>query len=114
MTNDITVYDGFNENVITLFDGGCEVGAPVKVDEDENAAPCDEDDAFLGVCVGLRAGLAAVQTNGCVRCAYSGDITAPGAYELTSDGSGGVAPGSGRLCYVLRVDETNGEIEFLM
>ena len=114
MAKDLIAFDGYNENVITLPDGGCEVGEPVKVDEDGAAVTCDESDAFLGVCVGLRAGLAAVQTNGCVRCAFSGEISAPGAYSLVSDGSGGVAPGGGRLCYVLKVDETEGEIEFLM
>lgn len=86
--------------------GGCKVGNS------------QEGEAFHGMVLWTKGGVATVQVRGFVTCWYSGAAPTVGYQQLVSDGMGGVKVGAGtgenphRL--VVDVDETNAMVTFLM
>jgi len=85
---------------------GVESGQVVKVSGSGQVGPCAAGDAFAGVALTPRAGMAAVQVKGFCTVASTGGLT-PGRAVLAADGQGGVKPGEagGVPALVVSVEE---------
>ena len=107
-------FNGYNENVLTFIadSGITEPGVPVKMSADGTVEKCGGNEAFCGICVGLRDGYAAVQLSGYVRTPAGGKI-AVGYKKLAADGNGGVAVNSSGREFLV-VDSTATEIGFIL
>ena len=107
-------FNGFGENVATFIADNSltEAGVPVKITGDGTVGKCGGNEAFCGVCVGLRDGFAAVQLAGYVRMPALAKIDA-GYRKLAAGSQGDVAVNSvGRELLV--VDSTANEIGFIL
>ena len=72
-----------------LADSGVKGGQVVKLTGNGQVGPCSAGDAFCGVALEPRAGLAAVQVKGFVTVSCTGSLTL-GWTALAADGKGGV------------------------
>ena len=72
-----------------LADSGVKGGQVVKLTGNGQVGPCSAGDAFCGVALEPRAGLAAVQVKGFVTVSTTGSLT-PGWANVEADGNGGV------------------------
>ena len=85
-------FEGIGAVVATFSAGeGVKGGQPVKLTGNGAVGPCSAGEAFCGVAMEPRAGLAAVQVGGFVTVPSSGDV-AVGRATLVADGNGGVKP----------------------
>ena len=71
-----------------LADSGVKGGQVVKLTGNGQVGPCSAGDAFCGVALEPRAGLAAVQVKGFVRVKTADTLTVGGA-GVAGDGDGG-------------------------
>lgn len=107
-------FKGYGENVLTFIADSSlnKSGVPVKISADGTVAKCSANDAFCGVCVGLRNGYAAVQLAGYVRLPAASKI-AVGYKKLAATAAGGAAVNeSGKE--VLVTDSTATEVGFIL
>ncbi|MBQ6387913.1 MAG: hypothetical protein IJH96_04750 [Ruminococcus sp.] len=99
-------FKGFNENVITFIAaaGLTATGVPVKMSTDGAVTASGNGDPFIGVCVGLRNGYAAVQVSGYAELPAAAKITV-GYQNLAVNSSGKVAANAnGREYLVVDAD----------
>lgn len=83
-------FDGVGAVVATfLADEGVKGGQVVKTTGNGQVGPCAAGEAFCGVALEPRAGMAAVQVKGFVTVASSGGLTV-GCKTLVANGQGGV------------------------
>ncbi|MEE0844362.1 MAG: hypothetical protein U0L75_08530, partial [Ruminococcus sp.] len=70
-------FKGFNENVLTFIAAAAltETGVPVKMSADGTVTKSGNGDPFIGICVGLRNGYAAVQVAGYAELPAAAKIT---------------------------------------
>ena len=85
-------FKGFNENVLTFIAASAltETGVPVKMSNDGTVTKSGNGDPFIGVCVGLRNGYAAVQVAGYTEFPAAAKITV-GYQNLAANSAGKVA-----------------------
>ena len=96
-------FNGFNEQVTTFeADSTVTEGCMVKMKSTGTVTKCSADDAFLGVCLNVRDGYAAVQVEGFVEAALTGEVTV-GDSILVAAASGVKAAESGKSYRVLSV-----------
>lgn len=102
-------FNGFNEQVTTFMaDNTVTEGCMVKMKSSGTVTKCAADDAFLGVCLNVRDGYAAVQVEGYVETASTGEISV-GDSALAAAASGVKAAQSGSAYRVIFVgDDTVG------
>lgn len=68
-------FSGFNENVLTFeYTGALKAGDPVKMSASSKVMKAGTGDVFIGKCVHIRDGYAAVQTQGYVEMNKSGTV----------------------------------------
>ena len=99
-------FKGFNENVLTFIAAAAltETGVPVKMSADGTVTVSGNGDPFIGVCVGLRNGYAAVQVAGYAEFPAAAKITV-GYQTLAANSSGKVAANAnGREYLVVDAD----------
>ena len=85
-------FDGIGAVVATFTaDAGVKGGQLVKMTGNGSVGPCAAGDAFCGVALEPRAGLAAVLVGGFVTVPSSGGVTV-GRAALVADEKGGVKP----------------------
>ncbi len=107
-------FDGFEERVLTFNDDGtCVKGQPVSMTDPDTVGLSAEGDAFIGVCLAARDGVAAVQMGGFVCLGFSGDAPALGRTALCADGDGGVKAGAGVPAVVVQLDELDETVGFI-
>lgn len=109
--------NGFAEAIITLhMAGSAAKGAPVSINANLTAAPSGADEPFAGfLSAAPKGGCAGVQVGGYVEAPYSGAAPALGHTALAADGSGKIKTAAGGpLRLVLKVDETNKTVGFLL
>jgi hypothetical protein len=107
-------FNGFNENVLTFIADASltKTGVPVKITGDGTVGACGGNEAFCGICVGLRDGYAAVQLSGYIRGKANVKIE-PGYKRLASGSTGDIATNAcGREYLVLY--STANEIGFIL
>nr|DAU20912.1 MAG TPA: hypothetical protein [Caudoviricetes sp.] len=70
-------FNGYGENVATFIADSSvtKAGVPVKISADGTVSKCSANDAFCGICVGVRDGYASVQLSGYVTVATSAKLT---------------------------------------
>lgn len=95
---------GYDEGVLTFIAGsGVTEGTLVKITANGTVAKCSSGDPFIGVCVGVRDGYAAVQVKGYAELPYTGSVSV-GYRKLASNGSDkATANDNGRNLLVLSV-----------
>jgi hypothetical protein len=116
-------YSGINKEVVTVLLAAAivvaDIGKPVKVSADNTVDLAAVENPFPGVLdqVDPSGGLGALQYCGPVTVPYTG-APALNRQELVANGAGGVKPpavaGTGRMYFVLNIDETAGTITFLL
>lgn len=82
-------FDGYGENVLTFeAASGLAVGDLVKISANGTVAKCSktEGEAFCGICVNVRDGLAGVQLKGYCRVKYTGSLALGFQSVGTTDG----------------------------
>lgn len=107
-------FNGYGEQVTTFIadDTLTQPGVPVAVSDNGTVKPCDENENFCGVCVGVRNGYAAVQTAGFVTMPATAKIGV-GYQKLTTGAGGTVATGAeGRELLV--VESGEDEVGFIL
>lgn len=88
-------FNGYMENVLTLeCTSTVDTGDLVKMSASGKVTKASANDAFVGVCVGVSGGYAAVQLNGYVEAAKSGTVNV-GYNKLAAASSGVKAAESG-------------------
>ena len=102
-------FNGYGENVATFSAESAltEAGVPVKMSGDGTVTKCVADDDFIGICVSVRDGYAAVQLSGYARFATNSKITV-GFQQLAAAANGKIAIKSGGR-KLLVVDSTATE-----
>lgn len=107
-------FNGFRENTATFIADSSltEPGVLVKMSGDATVAKCNANEAFCGVCVGLRGGYAAVQLSGYVRVPAAAKITA-GYKKLAADNNGKAALNTSGT-EVLVVESTSDQVGFIL
>lgn len=101
-------FNGANENVLTFIADSSITGAgvPVKVTADGTVSKCGANDAFCGLCVGVRDGYAAVQISGYAVFAAASKLAA-GYKKLAATAAGKVAVNeNGRELLVINSTDT--------
>lgn len=99
-------FSGFNENVLTFeCVGTLNPGDLVKVSASCKVTKASANDDFIGVCVSVRNGYAAVQIAGYVEVAKSGTITV-GYNKLVAASAAVKTAESGIDRLVIYVDDT--------
>lgn len=84
-------FQGFHETAATFdVSGNLTEGAPVKLSGNGEVTACGASDAFCGVALAVREGLATVQLGGYAVVNYTGTAPSVGYNELAADGQGGV------------------------
>lgn len=69
-------FKGYGENVATfLAADGLQAGDLVKMSGNFTVAAATEDSDFVGVCLGVRDGYAAVQTSGYTEVVFTGELS---------------------------------------
>lgn len=89
-------FNGYGENVATFLAASTlKEGNLVKITSNYTASPASSGDDFVGICVGVRDGYAAVQLSGYVEVPASAQITlgrtgiiAGGSSAVTSSQTG--------------------------
>ncbi len=100
-------YNGYQENVLTFeCDGTVEKGDLVAMASSGKVAKAAENSAFIGKCLSVKGGYAAVQLSGYVETAKSGTISM-GYTKLVAAASGAKTGSSGKECLVIYSDDTN-------
>ena len=114
MANHNIGFDGFEERVLTFCDDEtCVKNAPVVMTEGETVGLGGAGDAFIGVCLACRDGVAAVQMGGFVCLPYTGDAPDLGRTTLCADGEGGVKRGDGVPVTVVQLNELDETVGFI-
>ena len=106
-------FNGFNENVLTFIaDSTVEEGMPVKISADGTVSKCANNDAFCGLCVGVREGYATVQLTGYAVFPAGAKVTV-GYTKLAVNSEGKVAANNSGREYLV-VDSTATEIGIIL
>lgn len=104
---------GIGQLMVTMLDGGVQVGQPCKLTNGKTAAAAGSGDPIHGVCLWRRDGLAGVQIKGFTTLDYTGQAPQVGYQALSGNGTGGVAvSSSGPERLVADVDETANTVTF--
>lgn len=99
-------FNGFNEQTATFETSGTvNAGEPVMISD--NGTVSAANGAFCGICVGTRAGYAAVQLGGYIRVPYSGTLSVGFAPLVGNSGKIKSDSTNGRNILVVDVDTTN-------
>ena len=99
-------FSGFNENVLTFeYTGTLNKGDLVKMSASSKVTKASANDEFIGVCLHIRDGYAAVQVKGYVECAKSGTVNV-GYNKLVTASDGVKTAESGVDRLVIYVDTT--------
>ena len=105
-------FNGFNERVLTFMaDDPITPGCLVKMKESGTVTKADAGDNFLGICLNVRNGYAAVQVEGYVETGLTGEISV-GDAVLTAASSGVQASETGKSYRVVYVG--TGVVGFLL
>ncbi len=105
-------FNGFNEEVLTFIaDSSVTEGALVKMKASGTVEKASDGDGFIGVCLNVRNGYAAVQVEGYVECAFSGTADV-GSAVLTAASTGVKSSASGKEYRIIFKDA--GKIGFLL
>ncbi len=100
-------FKGFNENVVTFeATSAVEEGNLVKMNGNFKVAPCAENDNFIGVCVGVRDGYAAVQLSGYVELPFTGTAAVGMKGIVAGSASGAICIDAGQKRLVVYVSST--------
>ncbi len=95
-------FNGYQENVITFIAAsGVSAGSLVKMSASGTVTACSNGDDFIGVCIDVRNGYAAVKTAGYTELAVSGDGVSVGYNTLSAAASGIKASENGREYLVI-------------
>lgn len=101
-------FDGIGAVVATFSAAeGVKGGQVVKLSGNGQVAPCGDGEAFCGVALEPRSGLAAVQVKGFATVPSTGGLTA-GWATLVGDGSGGVKSAEGGVSALVVSVDTDG------
>ena len=99
-------FNGFEENILTFeAASGVQTGDIVKMSASGKVAKASADDTFIGICRGVRDGIAAVQLSGYAEAAKSGTVNV-GYNKLAAASSGVKAAASGIDRLVIYSDDT--------
>lgn len=100
-------FNGFQENATSFeVSGTVSPGDPVKISGNGTVAASADTEAFCGVALGVRDGIAVVQLGGYVKVPYTGSVST-GFQKLSAAGEGKVkADENGREFLVIDVDST--------
>ncbi len=109
-------YKGFNQGVLTFKSSGAKTGAPVSIDMNGNVVNAINGNEFVGICVGVHDGYAAVQISGYAEIKYSGSISASGYVALVSDGKNGVKSSTTNIARykMIKNDTENSVVGFIL
>ena len=96
-------FNGFNEKALTFMaDDLVTEGCLVKMDESGTVTKASADDSFIGVCMNVRDGFAAVQVEGYVEIDLTGEVSVGDAILVATD-SGVKAAEEGKSYRVIYV-----------
>ena len=96
-------FNGFNEKVLTfLADDLVTEGCLVTMSESGTVTKASDNDSFIGVCMNVRDGYAAVQVEGYVEADLTGEVSVGDAI-LTATTSGVQAAEEGKSYRVIYV-----------
>lgn len=99
-------FTGYQENVLTFeCESTVSAGNLVKMSASGKVAKCSANDAFIGVCISVSDGYAAVQLDGYVETAKSGTVNV-GYNKLAAAASGVKTAESGVERLVIYSDDT--------
>ncbi len=102
-------FKGFNENVLT-FKAGENVtkGALVSVESNSTVNPASASGEFIGVCVSVDDGVAAVQVKGYAEIPYVDNLTYNNT-PVASNGSGAIKQyaNAKNVVKVIKIDSEN-------
>ena len=106
-------FDGIGSMVITVKDGGVALGQPCKCSGGRAMAKAAGGEAFQGLCLWQRDGIAGVQVDGFVTLPYTGSAPTVGFCILAANGSGGVqTSASGISRMIVDVDSVQKTVTF--
>lgn len=101
-------FSGFNENVLTFeYTGTLAEGDLVKMSASAKVVKATANGDFIGVCVGIRSGYAAVQVAGYAEVPKSGTVTVGYNKLVAASGTAVKTAESGVDRLVIYVDDTN-------
>ena len=90
-------FKGFAENVATFeATSAVKTGDLVKMSANFKVAPCAANDDFIGICVGVRDGYAAVQLSGYAEIPCTDTVTVGMALLVAGSASTAAAAETGR------------------
>ena len=99
-------FAGYQENVLTFeYAGTLAAGDLVKMSASGKVAKVSANDGFIGKCIGVKGGYAAVQLDGYVEAAKSGTVNV-GYNKLVAASTGVKAAESGIDRLVIYSDDT--------
>jgi hypothetical protein len=99
-------FKGYGENVATFIaDSAVTAGNIVKVTDNFKVEKAASGDKFIGVCIGVRGGYAAVQTSGYVEVPASGTVTVGKTALAAASATAVTASQSGVVYDVIYTDE---------
>ena len=111
-------HKGFNANVISIeTNEELAQGTPVKMHTSGKCIAAESGDEFIGICVGQRGNIAAVQTEGYVELPYTGSDPNYGYTALTANGENGVISTSEEGMHKYKVISRNssaGTVGFIL
>ena len=106
-------FDGIGSMVITVKDGGVVLSEPCCFVGGKAMVKAEEAEAFQGICLWQRDGIAGVQVDGFVTLPYTGTAPAVGFDILAADGNGGVrTAASGKSRMIVDVDSVLKTVTF--
>lgn len=98
-------FKGYGENVATFYaDENVSQGSLVKMSASGTVSTCSANDDFIGVCVNVRNGYAAVQLNGYVELMTSDTSIDVGYNNLVAAANGVKTSQSGKRYLVITKD----------
>lgn len=107
-------FNGFNENVVTfLCDSTAAAGKVVRMKENGTVTACAAGENFIGVCLSVRDGYAAVQLSGYVELPVSGSGVSAGYCTLTAAESGAVKGAQAGREYLV-LEKTTDTVGFIL
>lgn len=105
-------FTGYGENVATFVcDDTVKEGCLVELSDDYTVKVCTVGNEFIGVCVGVRDGYAAVQLSGYIECTKTSEIDL-GLVGLVAETTTTVKSSdtAKRMCNVIRTQDKIGFI----
>lgn len=111
-------FNGLSETVASFYASeDVKSGDIVQMSDNFTVGTAEEGTSFVGVCLNVREGIAAVQLKGYAECKYSETAPALGFVFLAAGSDGTVRSayaGQGRFALVIAVDTQNSTVKFVL